>query len=79
VKSFFITPKMTINQYVIQDSSTNHSKTIGKKYNVPPPIGVRLKQYQIGTGGSITPPEVRHLLSLIDTIEFTKWELKTID
>ncbi len=50
-----------------------------KNYKVPPPVGSRLKQYQIGTGGYITPPEKRRLLSSIDTIEFSKWELKEID
>jgi len=55
------------------------STQYGKNYKDPPPVGLRLKQYQIGTGGYITPPEKTHLLSSIDTSECSKWELKEID
>jgi len=36
-------------------------------------------QYQIGTGGLIDCPEERRLLTRIDTLEFSKWQYKTID
>jgi len=36
-------------------------------------------QYQIVTGGLIDHPEQRQLLTRIDTLEFSKWEYKTID
>jgi len=36
-------------------------------------------QYQIGTGGLIDRPEERRLLTRIDTLEFSKWQYKTID
>jgi len=75
-----IIPKTIINQIMLDKILKLVQKHVDKRtYNVPPPIGLRLKQYQIGTGGCLSPPEKRHLLSLIDTIDFTKWELKVTD
>jgi len=41
--------------------------------------GAKIVQYQIGTGGLIDHPEERRLLTRIDTLEFSKWQYKTID
>ena len=39
----------------------------------------KIVQYQIGTGGLIDRLEERRLLTRIDTLEFSKWQYKTID
>jgi len=41
--------------------------------------GTKILQYQIGIGGMIDRPEDRRLLTRIDTLEFSKWQLQTID
>ena len=41
--------------------------------------GAKILQYQIGIGGMINRPEDRRLLTRIDTLEFSKWQLQTID
>jgi len=40
--------------------------------------GAKILQNQIGIGGMIDCPEDRRLLTRIDTLEFSKWQFKTI-
>jgi len=54
---------------------------VSKSYGMPlvqTPV-TKCLQYQIVTGGLIDCPEQRQLLTRIDSLEFLKWQYKTIN